>query len=127
MAAIGIGTIFTVLMFGGMISKPAIDLYTKSNEIEDQIVEITNTTDSLKDKFRTINSDIDKIDLELREKITDDFTKLQQLHAQINIATQDLNKSEKIIQMIGIIFVTIVFFILLIKEFDLLNFMKKKT
>lgn len=122
--------ILTGIMGFGMlvgIVKPSIDGLTKSKEIEDQIDEITNTTDSLKERFNKINENIGKIDLELTEKITDDFTKLQQLQAQINITTQELNRTEKTIQMIGIIFVTIIFFILLIQEFNLLNFTKKKS
>ena len=122
--------ILTGIMGLGMligIGKPSIDGLTKSKEIEEQIDEITNTTDSLKERFNKLNDNINKIDLELTEKITDDFTKLQQLQAQINITTQELNRTEKTIQMIGIIFVTIIFFILLIQEFNLLNFTKKKT
>jgi uncharacterized membrane protein len=116
-----------ILGMGIGVIKPSIDGFTKSKEIEDQIDEVTKTTDSLKERFNKINANIDKIDLELTNKITEDFKILQQIQSQINITTQELNRTEKIIQMIGIIFVTIIFFILLIQEFNLLNFTKKKT
>ena len=117
------------IMIAGMLVgsvKPCIDGYTKSKAIQDQIDEVTNTTDSLKDTFDKINANIDKIELGLRDKITDDLKSLQQIQAKINLTTQELIRTEKLIQMIGIIFVTIIFFILLIKEFNLLSFMKKK-
>lgn len=124
MAEILSGVMILGMIIGSV--KPSIDAFTKSKGIQDQIDEVVSTTDSLKTNFDKINENIDKIDLELKQQITDDLKSLQQIQAKINIATQDLNRSEKMIQMIGIIFVTIIFFILLIKEFDLLSFINKK-
>jgi predicted PurR-regulated permease PerM len=124
MAEILSGVMILGMIIGSV--KPSIDAFTRSKDIQEQIDEVVSTTDSLKTNFDKINANIDKIDLELQQEITDDLKSLQQIQAKINLATQDLNSSEKMIQMIGIIFVTIIFFILLIKEFDLLSFINKK-
>jgi len=117
----GVMTVLSVIqMFVGVIS-PAIKAATQSKAIQQNIDEVNTQTDDIKQQFDQLAKDITKVDIELQEKTQSNIEKLTQLNASILVAKNNINTSEKLIQMFGIIFICIIFFALLVKEFDLLS------
>jgi septal ring factor EnvC (AmiA/AmiB activator) len=103
------------------VIKPSLDAAISSKSIQDKIDEVNKETDDLKSRFKSLNDDIAKFDQALQDQITANVNNISQLHALIHVEQNNINSSQKQIQMFGIIFICFIFFALLIKEFDLLS------
>lgn len=110
-------------MFVGVIN-PSIEAAKESQGIQDKINQINNETKDIQDRFDAINNEVAKIDQSLRTDVQDKINNISKMHAQIYEAKNQINSSEKKIQMFGIIFICFIFFALLVREFDLLSDIK---
>ncbi len=120
---LGIG--ITQMVVG--VIKPSIDAAVYSEAIQKNIAQTKEETENIKEQYSKLSQDIKKFDVELKNDIQNKLNTISKLHAEINEYQSQIQDTKKKIQMFGIIFIVTIFFSFIIKEFDLFNFLKKKS
>jgi len=109
------------------VIKPSIDAGLYSNSINKNIDQIKKETLAIKENYKNLQVDFAKLDVGLQSEIQESLNKISQIHSQILDSQIKIQETKKTIQMFGIIFIVMIFFSLIIKEFDLLKFFKKSN
>ena len=103
----------------GSVTASGVNSAIISNNIRKQIDAINQQNEDWKNKYTDImnaNYVLDEKMLKATRDALDNYLKLQ---AQINITIDSYSKQYRSIQINGIIFVTIIFFLLIFKQFGL--------
>ena len=77
----------------------------------------------IQDKYATILGDITKVDQNILTEIQTSCDTITELKKTIKVAADDFNDSFKLVQFGGVIIITIVFFLLLLKYYGLLGYL----
>lgn len=105
------------------IFKSATECAEKGDNLRNQIQDMNNKISDIQEKYTTILSDITKVDQNILNEITDNFDTINQLKAKTKVAADQFNDSFKLMQLGGVIIITIVFFLLLLKYYGLLGYL----
>ena len=119
----GLGKLFTVFIVGGMGIGVIVNGINSSSitDAKSQIEQLVATNNSMKEKLTNTNKKIIDMDIDTQNEYKDLLAKYIDMKDQIKTATFEFNKTLKDIQIRGIIVAIIVFFLLLLKQFDLFD------
>jgi hypothetical protein len=112
------------LLMGGMgigLITTGVDAQNNSQKLRDQIAQVKANNDTVKEQYAAIAGDISKLTVDMQQKLTesaDEYIKLQSL---ITTAQSDFNDSFKKVQLVGIIILIVIFILLVLKYFGLLE------
>jgi len=113
-----------ILMLGGAIVSPGIDAATSSQNISDQIDGVVSQTQKYKDAFNSVITNEMKLDDKIKTDITNMIDERGKLLAGINMEREKFQVKTKTIQLFGVIFITYIFFLLLMKQFGIKDIIK---
>ena len=105
------------------VFRSAAECSAKGDALRKQISDMNDKIATVQEKYSTIMSDITKVDQDIITEIQDNFTIIKQLKAQTKVAADDFNASFKLLQLGGVIIITIVFFLLLLKYYGMLHYL----
>lgn len=113
MSFMGIAGMVGGVAFGGINAAKEIP------EIEDNARKISANADQLQAKINKIVADEAEIDAELNQEMQQLLLACQGLHAEINTRRDSALKQLKSIQIGGIVFIVVIFFILIMKRYGI--------
>jgi hypothetical protein len=114
-----------VFGMGVNVTKSGIDAASKSDDIRKQIKDTTAQTDSLQSKWDAAIKKQIALDTDEKNEITDLLDDMAQLAAQARVTKRKFSDEYKKIQMAGVSFVIIIFFLLLLKWTGILDAMEE--
>jgi predicted PurR-regulated permease PerM len=103
------------------VGKAGYESATQSNNLRDQIQQVKDNNESIKEKYQKLTSDITNQNVELQSEITKCMDKYITLSNAIKAAQDDFQTKFKALQMAGLIIIIFIFFILLLKQFNLIE------
>jgi Tfp pilus assembly protein PilN len=110
------GITFSMLMAGvgllgmaGQVGAAGYKGYTQTNNVQQQIQDLNKETAEWKEKYAQILNNLSKISAEQQQYITDMIDNYQTTATQIKASQDAANISYRQIQIVGLIFVTIIF------------------
>jgi hypothetical protein len=95
----------------------------KGDNLRKQITDMNSKISDIQDKYATILGDITKVDQNILTEIQKNYDTITELKKTIKVAADDFNDSFKLVQLGGVIIITIVFFLLLLKYYGLLGYL----
>ena len=116
--------IMPAIMITSMVSTitlSGVDAGKNADKVRTQITSIKNRTASLKAKFDSVITKGAEFNQKLQDDMTKDVDALSQITAQTKVSRDAYLSTIKKIQMTGIIFVVVIFFLLLLKETGVLD------
>ncbi|MCP3681953.1 MAG: hypothetical protein GY861_04610 [bacterium] len=123
-AAAALPYIMPAIMITSMASTIALsgmDAGKNADKVRTEITSIKNRTASLKAKFDSVINGDAQFNQMLQDSMTTDVDALSQITAQTKVSRDAYLSTIKKIQMTGIIFVVVIFFLLLLKETGVLD------
>jgi hypothetical protein len=118
------GLALNIFLLGGMsmgLITTGYDAQTKSQALRDQIAQVKATNDKVNEQYAAIAGDITKLTKDVQDQLTEAGNKYIQLQSLITTAQSDFNDSFKKVQLTGIIILIVVFILLVLKYFGLLE------
>jgi hypothetical protein len=115
-----------MFMFGssiiGTLTYSGKDAAEQSQKLRDKIAEVNKSTKVLKEQYDKLLND----NLQLTQEIKDDIVASLDQHVALSAAIDKTNKNFndklKNIQIIGVVFVMVIFLLLLLKQIRILDF-----
>ena len=95
----------------------------KGDNLRKQISDMNNNISDVQDKYASIIGDISKVDQNIITEIQENFKTIAEQKKSIKVAADQFNDSFKLVQLGGVIIITIVFFLLLLKYYGLLGYL----
>lgn len=95
----------------------------KGDNLRKQISDMNNNISDVQDKYASILGDITKVDQDIITELTNNFDTIAEQKKSIKVAADQFNDSFKLMQLGGVIIITIVFFLLLLKYYGLLGYL----
>lgn len=105
------------------VFRSATECAEKGDNLRTQILDMNNKISDIQNKYATILGDITKVDQNILNEIQENFDTINQLKAKTKVAADQFNDSFKFMQLGGVIIITIVFFLLLLKYYGLLGYL----
>ncbi len=124
------GAAFTTAVVTGMaviggigmadnIVKAGVDGCVTANNLRRQIADVDDQTRQWTNKYNELGKAASKIDQDFIDATTNSLSKYSQLQAELKLESDNFEKQYRIIQKTGIIAISIVFFLLVLKELGL--------
>lgn len=113
-----------IIGVAGMVGSVGAAGYNSAHNlasIKQATTDLKNQTASMKAQWESATKSMDKIDAELRQQIDKNLEAIHQTIATINANKEDLNAQKKKIQTVGIAWVVVIFFLLLLKTVGILD------
>ena len=108
-----------VLSAGGAIGFSGYNAGTESDKLKQAIKDTKNQTDAMQKKWDSIISQQVTLDDKIKDQILDNIDNLEKIKDRIIISRDAFQKQFRNIQIIGIIFIIIIFFLLQLKQFGI--------
>jgi predicted PurR-regulated permease PerM len=122
------GITFSMLMAGvgllgmaGQVASSTISGATQTNNLQQQLQDLNKSTAEWKEKYAQLLGGLNEISAEQIEYVQNMIDNYQTTATQIKASQDAANISYRQIQIVGLIFVTIIFILLLMKKFNLLR------
>lgn len=106
------------------VGQSAYDSVNESEGLRKAIIDTKNRTASLKQKWDSIISQQSQLTNEIRAQILEDLDAISKNKASIDIAKENFQKNFTKIQMAGVSFVVVIFFLLLLKRAGILDYLE---
>jgi hypothetical protein len=115
----------TIFLIGAAMNifRSATECNEKGDALRKQILDMNNKISDIQDKYSTIMGDIASVDQNIITEIQANIKIIDQLKAQIKLKAASFNDSFKLMQLGGVIIITIVFFLLLLKYYGMLHYL----
>jgi len=105
------------------VFKSASECAEKGYNLRKQISDMNNNISDVQDKYASILGDITKVDQNIITEMQENFNTIAEQKKSIKVAADQFNDSFKLVQLGGVIIITIVFFLLLLKYYGLLGYL----
>jgi hypothetical protein len=115
-----IGAIAIVGMVGSL-GMSTITTTTKSQDLRDKIKDVGKTSDLVNEQYKKLLENNFKLDSDIHKQLIDSMNEYTRLSTVIKMQRKLYSEQYRKTEMIGIIFIVIVFFLLLLKQFGLLS------
>ena len=116
-----VGSIMSVLMYLGPFISSGVDSGTHADGIRNSIGQIEEATKEWKNKYEQLTSGLNKEVGDILNALTQLNVKYANINTKLEAQRTAHAASLKSNQMLGIIFVSVIFFALLMKQFNLLG------
>jgi len=120
MASLFMGTL-TVLMLGGGVLSPAISSAKNMGDINNSIDRAQSNYNDLESKWQDVFKKQGKLTTEMSDDIVNTFAQINANIDQANKSHAEFQDQNRTIQYIGIMMVFFIFFLLLLKQYDLFD------
>lgn len=107
-------------MLPALIVSGGVEAQLHSQQLRDNAKKINEQSQKLKDTYNNIISGIATLDETIKQEILDSYDNIRQLSAQIDVSHQEYKKAYRNIQIGGIFLVSLIFILLVLKEYGLL-------
>ena len=119
------GTAIAVMFMGGasigLLSGSIKSATSSSSSIKNQIAQLIQTNKDISKKLKDANKQIIDVSEETKDEYLNSISQYMNLKDTLKQNTLNFSKDLKKLQVNGIIILVIVFFLLLLKQFDLLS------
>ena len=115
------GLLIGIATMGGSMASSGIDSAMQSDGIKNSIGEIEDATKDWKNKYEQLTSGVDQEVGDIINALTQLNLKYANINTKLEAQRTAHGASLKSTQMIGIIFISVIFFALLMKQFNLLG------
>lgn len=111
-------------MMAGMVIAPGANCQVSLDKIKDQTKQAKEHYDSLEKQWNAVFQQETALNDKITNDILDQFEKMNTCIAQANQSHRDFVNTTKRIQYMGIIMVTFIFFLLLMRQLDMFETIK---
>ena len=111
----------TVLMLGGGVLSPAISSAKNMGDINNSIDRAQSNYNDLESKWQDVFKKQGKLTTEMSDDIVNTFAQINANIDQANKSHAEFQDQNRTIQYIGIMMVFFIFFLLLLKQYDLFD------
>ena len=115
----------TIFLIGAAMNifRSATECSAKGDALKKQISDMNDKIAAVQEKYSSIMGDIASVDQNIITEIQANFTTIDKTKDQIKVTAASFNDSFKLMQLGGIIIITIVFFLLLLKYYGMLHYL----
>jgi len=108
-------------MAGGMIAGAGLAAGCHASQMRKNAKELADKVEEMKQKWNAVMKSEGKVTSQLSDEYVKILDTINTIQAKIKINHQDFQKNFKTVQYTGVVFIIIIFFLLLLKQYKLLG------